>query len=85
MHIVKDGVILTFLNILIFIKRNNRIVLAKSTEGINKMCAEVRVNILRGELCVALSVHRPVSVVAYHLSVFYVVSRRLPFMSQFCG
>ena len=85
MHIVKDIVIFTFLNILIFIKRNNRIVLAKSTEGINKMCAEVRVDILGGELCVALSVHGPVRIVAHHLSVFYVFPRRLPFMSQFCG
>lgn len=57
---------LTFLNILILVERLERVVFGESSEGVNKMRAEVRVDILRVKPRCAGSIHRPVRVVAHH-------------------
>ena len=59
----------TFLYVLILVKGDKGVILAKTTEGVDEMGAEVGVDVLRGELGVALPVDRPVGVVAHHLAV----------------
>ena len=59
----------TFLYILILVKGDKGVILAKTTEGVDEMGAEVGVDVLGGELGVPLPVDRPVGVVADNLSV----------------
>ena len=60
---------LTFLNVLVFIERHQGVILAQASEGVDQMGAEVGVDVLRGELCISLSVNCPVSIVTHHLPV----------------
>ena len=64
--------VITFLNILVFIKRHQGIILPKSSKSVDKMSAEVGVDVLGGELGIPLSVDRPVGVVTNNFSVIYV-------------
>ena len=64
--------VITFLNILVFIKRHQCVILAKPSESVDEMCAEVGVDVLGSELGIPLSVNRPVSVVTNNFSVIYV-------------
>ena len=59
----------TFLYVLILVKGDKGVILAKTTEGIDEMGAEVGVDVLGSELGVPLPVDRPVGVVADNLSV----------------
>ena len=63
----------TFLNVLVLIEGNESVVLAETSEGVYEMSAEVRVDVLRGELGVPLSVDGPVCVVTDHLPVLDIV------------
>ena len=63
----------TFLNVLVLIEGNESVVLAETSEGVYEMSAEVRVDVLRGELGIPLTVDRPVSVITDNFSVLYVV------------
>ena len=60
---------LTFLNVLVFIEWHQGVILAQASEGVDQMGAEVGVDVLRGELCISLSVNCPVGVVTHHLTV----------------
>ena len=59
----------TFLYVLILVKGDKGVILAKTTEGVDEMGAEVGVDVLGSELGVPLPVDRPVGVVADNLSV----------------
>jgi hypothetical protein len=56
----------TLLNILIFVVRSKAVLSCESAKSVYKMGAEVRVDVLRGELGGAGAVDRPVCVVAHH-------------------
>ena len=77
-------IFLTFLNVLILIKRHQSVILAQASESVDQVGAEVGVDVLRGELGVALPVDRPVGVVAHHLAVVDVL-RGLSLLAQLCG
>ena len=59
----------TFLNVLILVERFQGVVLSEAAESVDQVGAQVGVDVLRGELGVALPVHSPVGVVAHHLFV----------------
>ena len=44
----------TFLYVLILVKGDKGVILAKTTEGVDEMGAEVGVDVLRRELCITL-------------------------------
>ena len=46
-----------FLEILVLVKGLNRVILAQAAEGVDEMCTEVGVDVLRSELRRALPVH----------------------------
>ena len=75
-------IFLTFLNVLILIKRHQSVILAQASEGVDQVGAEVGVDVLRGELGVSLSVDCPVCIVADHFPVISHLS--LSFLSHFC-
>ena len=62
-------IFLTFLNVLILIKRHQSVILAQASEGVDQVGAEVGVDVLGSELGVPLPVDSPVGVVADNLSV----------------
>ena len=62
-------IFLTFLNVLILIKRHKSVILAQASEGVDQVGAEVGVDVLGSELGVPLPVDSPVGVVADNLSV----------------
>ena len=55
-------------------RTHQSIVLPESTESVDEMSAEVGVDVLGGELGIALAVDSPVGVVANNLSIFNVVT-----------
>lgn len=57
----------TFLDVLVLVEGFQGIVLGKSTERVDKVGAEIGVDVLRRELGGSRSVDRPVSVVAHDL------------------
>ena len=74
----------TFFEILIFVEGLDCIIFAQAGKRVDEMGAEVGVDVLRGELGVALPVDRPVGVVAHHLPVVDVL-RGLSLLAQLCG
>ena len=55
---------LTFFNVLILVERLDCVFLRETPEGIDEMCAEVRVDVGGSELCRSLSVDCPVGEIA---------------------
>ena len=55
---------LTLLDVLVLVERHDGVILAQASEGVDQMGAEVRVDVLGGELGGALSVDGPVGEVA---------------------
>ena len=55
-------------------RTHQSIVLPESTESVDEMSAEVGVDVLGGELGIALAVDSPVGVVTNNLSIFNVVT-----------
>ena len=62
-------------------RTHQSIVLPESTESVDEMSAEVGVDVLGGELGIALSVDRPVCVVTHNLSIFNEFTPTLRFSS----
>lgn len=59
----------TFLDVLVLVERLQRVVLREAAERVDQVGAQVRIDVLWGELCRAGSVHRPVRVVADDLAL----------------
>lgn len=54
----------TFLDVLVLVERLQRVVLREAAERVDQVSAQVRIDVLRGELRRTGPVHRPVGVVA---------------------
>ena len=66
-----ENFFITFFEILVFVKGLDFVILAQSGKSINKMGAEVGVDILRAKLGGSLAIDRPISVITYNSSIVH--------------
>lgn len=58
----------TFLDVLVLVERFQSVVLGESTEGVYQVGAEIRIDVLRGELGRSRPIDRPICVVTHDLT-----------------